>query len=131
MGLCCLLQKSKTGQWKSLSKICEEKGVLGKMKTEAQQRRYVEKTLKLEVTDDDQGRPGVVFSSEGDDVKAVRMGRRLSHSKIHQKEASNRQELDAMAEKSAASVRCNMASQENALPQRLGDNWASAVECIV
>ena len=86
--------------------------MLGRMKTEAQQRRYVEKTLKLQITLDDEKRPGVIFSAGGNDVKTVRMGRRMSHSKIQEKEAESKEELDAMAAKSASALKVSMEEKD-------------------
>ncbi|CAE7787156.1 HERC1 [Symbiodinium sp. CCMP2456] len=121
------LEIAQTGTWKSLQKICEEKG-MHKLKTEAQQKRFVEKTLKLEVTLDDQKRPGVVFAREDDDVKEVRMGRRLSHSKVQSKEVENREELDALQEKSAGATRCTMEQKVLADVQVNGSEDESSAE---
>jgi hypothetical protein len=104
---------AKVGKWRSLEKIARDDGVLDKYPTLAKQRRYATKVLGLEIQLDDTGVEGCVFCDDKEE-KTVKVGKRISNSRIHQKEYETQGEVDSAAAKSSHEVACTMASKDRA-----------------
>ena len=100
-----------TGKWKSIAKIVEDAGLSSKLKKPKAQRAWVVKQ-GYTISPDEEGNEGVVFTDQEAGVKDVKMGRRLSHSKVSQKEMESQEDLDRAAGKARHAVQVTMEQED-------------------
>jgi hypothetical protein len=99
-----LLSPCEDLQWTSIDKFCELKKVDKAYKTQAQRRKYIEKTLNIQLQPDDNGELGVMIHKGEEGIKNVKRGRRIAVSKVKEQEFESKLELKEAQTKAAQAL---------------------------
>ena len=102
--------------WKSLKKFCDENFSDVKFKSDDARKKFLGKK-GITIQRDDQGRDGVAVAKDGDsDTKEIRVGKRLSATKVksmeYSDEAEARSSMAAQHDKHIAKLNVHMNSKD-------------------
>lgn len=102
--------------WMSLKKFCDTNYPDTKFKNDSQRKAFVVKK-GLTIQKDEDGRDGIAVAAEGDtDTKQIRVGKRLSASKIKRlqyEEDADKNEIQAQNLKNASNLKVNVNTKDS------------------